>query len=84
MRTGFRPDHRVDREGGCRGIDHIYLHQIGDPLDGFIEFWRDEYVPRSRGSDGALDLGTVLAALRDAHLISDRRHTRTPLTNRIS
>jgi len=31
------------------GIDHIYLHQIGDPLDGFIEFWRDEIRPKIEG-----------------------------------
>lgn len=24
------------------GIDHIYLHQIGDPTAGFLEFWQDE------------------------------------------
>ena len=27
------------------GIEYIYLHQIGDPLDGFIEFWGDEIRP---------------------------------------
>lgn len=27
------------------GVDHVYLHQIGDPLDGFIEFWADELKP---------------------------------------
>jgi hypothetical protein len=27
------------------GVDHVYLHQIGDPLDGFIDFWRDELRP---------------------------------------
>ena len=27
------------------GIDHIYLHQIGDPLDGFLEFWEKEIRP---------------------------------------
>lgn len=27
------------------GIDHIYLHQIGDPLDGFLDFWVDEIRP---------------------------------------
>ena len=31
------------------GVDHIYLHQIGDPLDGFIEFWRDEIRPEVEG-----------------------------------
>lgn len=30
------------------GIDHIYLHQIGDPLDGFLEFWADELKPELR------------------------------------
>lgn len=28
------------------GIDFIYLHQIGDPLDGFIEFWEKELRPQ--------------------------------------
>lgn len=28
------------------GVDHIYLHQIGDPTDGFIDFWREEIRPR--------------------------------------
>lgn len=27
------------------GIDYIYLHQIGDPLDGFIDFWSDTLRP---------------------------------------
>lgn len=26
-------------------IDHIYLHQIGDPLDGFLEWWQQEVRP---------------------------------------
>ena len=67
-------------KAAAMGIDHIYLHQIGDPLDGFIEFWRDEIRPEIEGSDGAprsWDGG--LAALWDAHLISDRRHTRNAL-----
>jgi hypothetical protein len=28
------------------GIDHIYLHQIGDPMDGFLDFWREEVRPK--------------------------------------
>lgn len=28
------------------GIDHIYLHQIGNPLDGFIDFWSNELKPQ--------------------------------------
>jgi G6PDH family F420-dependent oxidoreductase len=24
------------------GIDHVYFHQIGDPLDGFIDVWRND------------------------------------------
>jgi coenzyme F420-dependent glucose-6-phosphate dehydrogenase len=31
------------------GVDHIYLHQIGDPLDGFIDFWRNEIRPKIEG-----------------------------------
>lgn len=27
------------------GADHIYLHQIGDPTDGFIDFWSKELQP---------------------------------------
>ena len=34
------------REAVDAGIDHVYLHQIGDPLDGFVEFWSDELRPR--------------------------------------
>lgn len=32
-------------EAESAGIDHIYLHQIGDPLEGFIEFWTDTLRP---------------------------------------
>ena len=28
------------------GIDHVYLHQIGDPLQGFIEFWSESLLPQ--------------------------------------
>jgi coenzyme F420-dependent glucose-6-phosphate dehydrogenase len=28
------------------GIDHVYLHQIGDPLQGFIEFWSKNLLPQ--------------------------------------
>lgn len=27
------------------GIEYIYLHQVGDPLDGFLDFWQDEIRP---------------------------------------
>lgn len=27
------------------GVDHVYFHQIGDPLDGFIDVWREELRP---------------------------------------
>lgn len=27
------------------GVDHVYLHQIGDALAGFVEFWEDELRP---------------------------------------
>lgn len=27
------------------GVDFVYLHQIGDPLDGFISFWEKELRP---------------------------------------
>lgn len=30
------------------GIDHVYLHQIGDPLQGFIEFWSESLLPQLR------------------------------------
>ena len=36
-------------EAAKLGIDHIYLHQIGDPMDGFIEFWQDEIKPELDG-----------------------------------
>lgn len=28
------------------GVDHVYLHQIGDPTEGFIDFWLDEVRPK--------------------------------------
>ncbi len=27
------------------GVDHIYLHQIGDPMGGFLDFWEKEIRP---------------------------------------
>ena len=37
-------------EASSIGVDHIYLHQIGDPMDGFIEFWREEIRPALEAS----------------------------------
>ena len=37
-------------EASSIGVDHIYLHQIGDPMDGFIDFWREEIRPALEGS----------------------------------
>ncbi len=34
------------------GVDHLYLHQIGDPADGFIDVCRDELLPELRGEGG--------------------------------
>ena len=31
------------------GVDHIYLHQIGDPTEGFIDFWVEEIRPTVEG-----------------------------------
>jgi coenzyme F420-dependent glucose-6-phosphate dehydrogenase len=36
-------------EAADAGIDNIYLHQVGDPLDGFIDFWVDELEPELTG-----------------------------------
>jgi G6PDH family F420-dependent oxidoreductase len=36
-------------EAAKLGIDHIYLHQIGDPTEGFIEFWATEIKPEIEG-----------------------------------
>lgn len=33
-------------EAGEAGIDHIYIHQIGDTLGGFLDFWSEEVQPR--------------------------------------
>ncbi len=33
------------KEATKAGIDHIYLHQIGDPLNGFIDFWEEHLRP---------------------------------------
>lgn len=35
------------REARDAGIEYIYLHQIGDPLDGFLDFWADEIEPQT-------------------------------------
>jgi coenzyme F420-dependent glucose-6-phosphate dehydrogenase len=34
-------------EARAAGMEYIYLHQIGDPLDGFFEFWTDEIAPNA-------------------------------------
>lgn len=34
------------QEAASIGVDNVYLHQIGDPLDGFIDFWVDEVRPK--------------------------------------
>ena len=31
------------------GYDHVYLHQVGDDVDGFIRFWQDELAPELAG-----------------------------------
>jgi G6PDH family F420-dependent oxidoreductase len=36
-------------EAASIGVDHIYLHQIGDPQDGFIDFWQEEIRPKVEG-----------------------------------
>jgi G6PDH family F420-dependent oxidoreductase len=36
-------------EAAKLGIDHIYLHQIGDPTQGFIDFWKEEIQPELEG-----------------------------------
>lgn len=36
-------------EAADAGVDHIYLHQVGDPLDGFIDFWEKELRPNLPG-----------------------------------
>lgn len=33
------------KEAEDAGIDYIYLHQIGNPLRGFLDFWVDEIEP---------------------------------------
>ncbi len=34
------------REAVAIGVDYVYLHQVGDPANGFIDFWRDEIRPK--------------------------------------
>jgi G6PDH family F420-dependent oxidoreductase len=36
-------------EAAKLGIDHIYLHQIGDPTQEFIDFWKEEIQPEFEG-----------------------------------
>ncbi|MGC2239670.1 MAG: TIGR03557 family F420-dependent LLM class oxidoreductase [Acidimicrobiia bacterium] len=45
---GPDPEPIIDSIGEAveAGIDHVYLHQIGDPTDGFIDFWLDEIRPK--------------------------------------
>ena len=47
MALGPKPGPILDsiEEAVEAGIDHVYLHQIGDPVDGFIEFWGSEIKP---------------------------------------
>jgi G6PDH family F420-dependent oxidoreductase len=51
MPCGPDPGPIIDsiEEAAKVGVDHIYLHQIGDPADGFIDFWRDEIKPATEG-----------------------------------
>jgi coenzyme F420-dependent glucose-6-phosphate dehydrogenase len=35
------------KEAQDAGMEYIYLHQIGDPLDGFLEFWTEEIAPKA-------------------------------------
>lgn len=44
MPIGPDPEPILKSIGEARdaGIEYIYLHQIGDPLDGFLDFWADE------------------------------------------
>jgi coenzyme F420-dependent glucose-6-phosphate dehydrogenase len=32
-------------EAEASGVDHIYLNQIGNPLEGFLDFWQEELRP---------------------------------------
>jgi coenzyme F420-dependent glucose-6-phosphate dehydrogenase len=32
------------------GVDHLYFHQVGDPMDGFLDVCRSELLPALRGS----------------------------------
>lgn len=36
------------------GVDHLYIHQIGDDQEGFVRFWQSEVAPELKGepSDG--------------------------------
>lgn len=47
MPLGPMPELIIDsiKKAVARGVDHVYLHQVGDPLDGFIEFWKRELEP---------------------------------------
>jgi len=47
MAIGPDPEPILDSIAEARdaGIEYIYLHQIGDPLDGFLDFWADEIKP---------------------------------------
>ncbi len=36
------------REAVAAGVDHVYLHQIGDDQEGFCKVWSSEIAPESR------------------------------------
>lgn len=48
MPIGPDPDPILEsiNEAQDAGIEYIYLHQIGDPLDRFLEFWKNELEPQ--------------------------------------
>ena len=48
MPCGPDPEPIIESMGKAAeiGIDHIYLHQIGDPTDGFLDFWTAEIQPK--------------------------------------
>lgn len=47
MPLGPDPQPIIDSVSAAKaaGIDHIYLHQVGDPLDGFLDFWNADLRP---------------------------------------
>ncbi len=49
LRSRRRADRHEIRDAIDSGVDHVYLHQIGDDQEGFCKVWSDEIAPAVSG-----------------------------------